>query len=118
PARHRHPKHNVRAPAHTAEQETPRHLDEAIERQTMLTRLLAQPRAQPLTQRKRDLLGRNRRPPAIRRRQTGGLFHPRPSPPPRPQRPRPDPPPPPTRDNRGRASHAPAPSHPPCAHRA
>ena len=77
PARHRHPKHNVRAPAHTAEQETPRHLDEGIERQTMLTRPLAQPRAQPLTQRKRDLLGRNRRPPAIRRHHMRGLFHPR-----------------------------------------
>src|SRR5262249_35438642 len=87
PARHRHPKHNVLAPAHTAEQETPCRLEEGVERQTMPARLLAQRRAQPLTQRKRDLLGRNRRPRAIGRRQTGGLFPPPPKPCPNPARP-------------------------------
>src|SRR5215470_5877109 len=75
PARHRHPKHNLLTPAHAAEQEPPRHLHEGIERQTMLARLLAQRRAQPLTQRKRDPIGRNRCPRAIGRRQTRGLFH-------------------------------------------
>src|SRR5499426_3074924 len=75
PPRHRHPKHNVVTPAHSAEQETPRHLHEGIERQTMPARLLPQRRAQSLAQRNRDLLGRNRRTPAIRRRHTRGFFN-------------------------------------------
>src|SRR5262249_7655121 len=77
PPRHRHPDHNLVPPAHTAEQEPPRRLHEGIERQTMPARLRAQRRAQTLAQRKRDLLGRNRRPTAIGRRHTRGLLHPR-----------------------------------------
>src|SRR5262249_41149729 len=75
PPRHRDPKHNVVTPAHSAKQYPPRHLHEGIERQTMPARLLPQRRAQPLAQRNRDLLGRNRRTPAIRRRHTRGFFH-------------------------------------------
>src|SRR4029453_11311123 len=40
PPRHRHPKHNVVTPAHSAKQYPPRHLHKGIERETILARLL------------------------------------------------------------------------------
>src|SRR5262249_26355329 len=111
PSRHRHPKHNVVTSAHSAEQETPCHLHEGIERQTMPARLLPlpPPRASP---------GPHPPPPRTPRPPPGGLLPPPPSPPPPRRAPQRDPPPPATPDNRGRASPAPAPPHPPCARRA
>src|SRR5262249_11616062 len=117
PSRHRHPKHNVVTSAHSAEQETPCHLHEGIERQTMPAPLLPQRRRQAPRAEHRDSPRPPPRPPRAPAAPPGGFLPPPPTPPAPPRPPQRDPAPPATPDNRGRASPAPAPPHPPCARR-
>ena len=81
-ARHRHTKDHVIAPGQTPKQDRPRRLEERIERQTLPARLPPQRCAEPLAQRNRDLLGRQRYARPIGGRHTRGFFHARQSLPP------------------------------------
>ena len=74
PARHRDAEHHIVAAGQTAKQNRPGGLDEGVQGQTLLARLLGQRRGERLAQRQCDLLGRRQCPPWIMRRQTGRLL--------------------------------------------
>ena len=77
PTRHRDAEHHVVAAGQPPQQDRPRRLHEGVEGQPLRARLPGQRRGQRLTQRQRDLLGRDRHSFAIRRADMRALLQPR-----------------------------------------